>query len=115
MTKIRDPFQIFDIDPSNYDDKLIRSKYLELIKNYTPEQNPEKFEEIRSAYSILKNAKSPYDVLSIVPVNMNSSLRSKQEILADLEKSLGIKKKKIEYKRTMLLKQLEETSNDTRN
>jgi len=115
MSKIRDPFQIFGIDPSNYDDKLIRSRYLELIKDYTPEKNPEKFEEIRMAYSILKNAKSPYDVLSIAPVNMSVSSRSKQEILTDLEENLGIRKKKIEYKRAMLLKQLEETSNDTRN
>ncbi len=115
MTKRKDPFKIFNVEPGKYTNDTLKAAYLELIKRYTPEKSPEKFEEIRSAYSTLKNAKSPYDILSIAPLKMSNTSSSKESILNKLEIQLGIEKKKIEYKRALLLKQLEDTTNDTGN
>ncbi len=115
MTKKQNPFKIFGIEPGKYTDNSLKTIYLELIKKYPPEKNPEKFEEIRSSYNTLKNAKSPYDALSIAPVKMIASTTTKEELLKSLEIKLGIEKKKTEYKRNMFLKHLEEITNDIGN
>ena len=51
------PYEILRLD-NNCDDTSIRKAYLELVKQYPPEQNPEKFKQINSAYSALKDEKS---------------------------------------------------------
>jgi len=115
MIKKQNPFKTFGIEPGKYTDSSLKIIYLELIKKYPPEKNPEKFEEMRAAYNTLKSAKSPYDTLSIAPVKMVDSTKTKEELLKSLEIKLGIEKKKIEYKRNMLLKHLEEITNDIGN
>lgn len=115
MNKRLNPFKIFGTEPGSYSNESLKTTYLELIKKFPPEKHPEKFEEIRSSYNILKNAQSPYDVLSIAPLKMVNSIKAKEELLKMMETRLGIDKKKTEYKRNMLLKQVEELTNDTGN
>lgn len=49
-----DPFAVFDLPP-DADDEAIRRRYLQLVKEYSPERQPEKFAEIRQAYDKLKD------------------------------------------------------------
>lgn len=115
MSKKNNPFQLFGVVPGKYKDEDLKKTYLELVKKYTPEQYPDKFEEVRQAYNTLKNARSPYELLAVAPVKMNTAVRTPTEALNELEKGLGIEKKKIEYKRTSLLKRLEDINDDTGN
>jgi curved DNA-binding protein CbpA len=44
-----DPYEILGI-LADADDEAIRRRYLELVRQFTPERNPEKFAAIRAAY-----------------------------------------------------------------
>ncbi|MCX6113465.1 MAG: DnaJ domain-containing protein [Proteobacteria bacterium] len=112
MAVKRDPFKILGIDRTKYTDAELKQTYLNLVKKYNPEKRPEKFEEIRSAYNTLKNARSPYDILAISPVEMIESNLSRTELAAKIEDELGIQKQKISFKKGVLLKKLEEIVND---
>lgn len=46
------PYEILDI-PRNATMKDIKRRYKDLIREFTPEHNPEKFMEIRAAYEML--------------------------------------------------------------
>jgi curved DNA-binding protein CbpA len=52
-----DPYQILGISPAS-DDEAIRGRYLELVRQFSPERNPEKFAEIRNAYEQLRDLKT---------------------------------------------------------
>jgi curved DNA-binding protein CbpA len=41
--------------PADADDETIRRRYLELVKQYSPERYPEKFAAIRHAYENLRD------------------------------------------------------------
>jgi curved DNA-binding protein CbpA len=43
------------LDASNEE---IRNKYIELVKKYTPEKNPERFQKITEAYEAIKDERS---------------------------------------------------------
>lgn len=47
-------YLILDV-PVNASDDVIREKYLELVKKFTPEKNPEQFKKISEAYNALKD------------------------------------------------------------
>jgi DnaJ-class molecular chaperone len=49
-----DPFTILGIG-RDADDEAIRQRYLELVQRYSPEQAPERFAAIRTAYEQVKN------------------------------------------------------------
>jgi curved DNA-binding protein CbpA len=49
-----DPFETLGL-PVDSDDAAIRRRYLELVKQYSPERHPEKFAGIRQAYESLKD------------------------------------------------------------
>lgn len=49
-----DPFEILGL-PVDSDDDAIRRRYLELVKQFSPEQHPEKFAAVRQAYESLKD------------------------------------------------------------
>jgi curved DNA-binding protein CbpA len=49
-----DPYAVLGL-PADADDEVIRRRYLELVRQYTPEQNPEKFAAVRSAYESLRD------------------------------------------------------------
>src|SRR5262245_17041216 len=51
---MNDPFQVLDLPPDS-DDEAIRRRYLELVKQYPPGQDPEKFAAIRQAYDRLRD------------------------------------------------------------
>jgi curved DNA-binding protein CbpA len=115
MAVKRDPFKVLGIDRTKYTEAELKDAYLNLIRKYGPEKRPDKFEEVRSAYNIIKNAKSPYDVLAVSPVEMTTGKLSKEELTATLEDDLGIRKQKIDIKKGVLLKKLEDIINDTGN
>src|SRR5436190_15135871 len=41
--------------PADSDDETIRRRYLELVRQFTPEHHPQKFAEVRAAYEQLKD------------------------------------------------------------
>ncbi len=49
-----DPYQVLGL-PADSDDEAIRRRYLQLVKQFPPEQHPEKFTAIRSAYESLRD------------------------------------------------------------
>jgi curved DNA-binding protein CbpA len=51
---VNDPYAVMDL-PADADDEAIRRRYLELVRQFTPEREPEKFAAIRSAYEALKD------------------------------------------------------------
>lgn len=51
---VTDPYAVLGLTTDATDDD-IRRKYLELVRTYTPDQQPEKFARIRAAYEALKD------------------------------------------------------------
>ncbi len=49
-----DAYQILGLPPDS-DDDAIRRRYLELVRQYSPERHPERFAAIRQAYETLRN------------------------------------------------------------
>ncbi|MBL8799751.1 MAG: J domain-containing protein [Planctomycetia bacterium] len=49
-----DPYQVLNLAP-DADDETIRRRYLELVRQFTPEHHPEKFAAVRAAYESLKD------------------------------------------------------------
>lgn len=51
------PYQILGVDPQA-DDVSIRQAYLDLVKIFPPERQPERFREIRQAYQAINDQDS---------------------------------------------------------
>jgi curved DNA-binding protein CbpA len=49
-----DPYAVLGL-PADADDETIRRRYLELVKQFSPEHHPDKFAAIRQAYESLKD------------------------------------------------------------
>jgi curved DNA-binding protein CbpA len=49
-----DPFAILGVLP-DADEAEVRARYLELVKQFPPERDPKKFQEIRQAYEAAKD------------------------------------------------------------
>jgi curved DNA-binding protein CbpA len=49
-----DPYAVLGLPPDS-DDQAIRRRYLELVRQFTPEHQPEKFAAIRAAYENLRD------------------------------------------------------------
>src|ERR1700691_6016383 len=49
-----DPYEVLGLSVDS-DDDAIRRRYLELVKQFSPEHHPEKFASIRQAYESLKD------------------------------------------------------------
>jgi curved DNA-binding protein CbpA len=49
-----DPYAVLGVE-ADADDETIRRRYLELVRQFTPEHHPEKFASIRAAYERLKD------------------------------------------------------------
>jgi curved DNA-binding protein CbpA len=49
-----DPYQVLELAP-DADDAAIRTRYLELVRRWPPEQAPEHFAAIRAAYEVVRN------------------------------------------------------------
>jgi curved DNA-binding protein CbpA len=75
-----DPFKILGL-AADADDEAIRRRYLELVKQFTPEKNPEKFSDIRQAYESLRdqNARLHYQIFE---AGKNETIEALSEDLA---------------------------------
>ena len=49
-----DPYAVLGLPP-DCDDEAIRRRYLELVKQFSPEHHPEKFAAVRRAYDSLRD------------------------------------------------------------
>src|SRR5690349_12345721 len=49
-----DPFQVLGVS-RDAGEAEVRARYLELVKQYPPEREPEKFREVRAAYDAAKD------------------------------------------------------------
>jgi curved DNA-binding protein CbpA len=49
-----DPYGVLGL-PADSDDEAIRRRYLELVKQYPPEQHPEQFARYRAAFDSLRD------------------------------------------------------------
>ena len=49
-----DPYQVLGLPPGS-DDEAIRRRYLELVRQFTPERHPERFAAVRQAYESLRD------------------------------------------------------------
>lgn len=50
-----DPYEVLGL-PAGATDEEVRRRYLELVRQYTPEHYPERFAAVRAAYEALKDA-----------------------------------------------------------
>jgi curved DNA-binding protein CbpA len=51
---VTDPYSVLGL-PGDSDDDTIRRRYLELVRQFSPEHHPEKFSAIRQAYESLRD------------------------------------------------------------
>jgi len=51
---MNDPYSILGISLES-DDETIRKRYLQLVREFSPEQHPQRFAAIRAAYDEVKN------------------------------------------------------------
>jgi curved DNA-binding protein CbpA len=51
---VTDPYEVLGLPPDS-DDDAIRRRYLELVRQFTPERHPERFAAIRAAYDQLRD------------------------------------------------------------
>jgi curved DNA-binding protein CbpA len=49
-----DPYAVLGV-PEEADDEAIRQRYLELVRQFPPEQHPERFAAVRAAYERLRD------------------------------------------------------------
>lgn len=49
-----DPYEVLGL-PGDADDEAIRRRYLELVRQYSPEHHPERFAAVRAAYESLRD------------------------------------------------------------
>ena len=49
-----DPYEVLGL-PADADDETIRRRYLELVRQFPPEQHPERFAAVRTAYESLRD------------------------------------------------------------
>jgi len=54
---MNDPYTVLGL-PAEADDEAIRQRYLELVRQYTPEENAERFAAVRAAYEQLRDLDS---------------------------------------------------------
>jgi len=52
-----DPYRVLGV-PIDADDQTIRRRYLELARQFTPEQQPERFAAVRAAFEKIKDLDS---------------------------------------------------------
>lgn len=93
-------YDILQVAPSA-DDQAIKHAYLQAVRQYTPEQNPEMFQQVRDAYETIKTPRlrAKYNLLHEPEVNVYQLLErhiknqptkrpSAKQLLKALEESL---------------------------
>ncbi len=81
-------YLILDL-PLNAPDQEIRKKYLQLVKNYSPEKDPVQFQRITTAYESIKDKRRR------VETNLFSALKDMdaQETIKTLAESVKLTRK----------------------
>jgi curved DNA-binding protein CbpA len=51
---VDDPYAVLGLPPDS-DDEAIRRRYLELVRQFSPERQPERFAAVRAAYERLRD------------------------------------------------------------
>jgi len=51
-----DPYLVLGIDNQNASDESIHQAYLEAVRQYPPDKNPEHFQRIRDSYEMIKSS-----------------------------------------------------------
>jgi curved DNA-binding protein CbpA len=51
---MNDPYRILGIDPSA-DEAAVRARYLELVREFPPDREPQRFAEVREAYDRIRD------------------------------------------------------------
>lgn len=51
---MNDPYEVLGL-AADSDDETIRRRYLELVRQFTPEHHPQKFAAVRAAYEALRD------------------------------------------------------------
>lgn len=62
--------------PLDASDQQIRQRYLELVKRYTPEREPRRFQEISEAFEQLKNVRARVRSRMLGPLECKDSDQS---------------------------------------
>ncbi|MBL4774359.1 MAG: DnaJ domain-containing protein [Alcanivoracaceae bacterium] len=77
MTECHYPWDILEIDETD-DKKAIKKAYAVLIKQYKPDDNPEKFKEIQEAYEYILNQMK---ISRIKSTNLVDSIENSKNII----------------------------------
>jgi curved DNA-binding protein CbpA len=48
------PYEVLGVRPED-SDEVIRARYLELVRTFSPEQHPQRFAAVRAAYDVIKD------------------------------------------------------------
>src|ERR1700677_4994094 len=51
------PYVVLGVSPES-DDETIRKRYLDLVRQFSPEQHPQRFAQIRAAYEAVRDLNS---------------------------------------------------------
>lgn len=70
---MNDPYERLGLPPSA-DETEIRSRYLELVRQFPPDRAPEQFAEIRAAYDALRDPVSRLETRLFEPQSRTDSL-----------------------------------------
>jgi curved DNA-binding protein CbpA len=74
-----DPYETLGISP-DADEVALRKRYLELVRQYSPEKSPERFAQIREAYEQLRD---PLERLARQVFQVHSG-ETLDDVIADL-------------------------------
>lgn len=83
-----DPWTTLELSP-DADEKTIRRRYLELVRQYPPDRDAQRFQEIRSAYDALR---APAERLRRQIFSLEAD-RSIEDVLKEVQSR--VKKKRI--------------------
>jgi len=56
-----DPFAVLGVD-ENADDEAIKQRYLALVRSHPPDREPDRFQEYRRAYEVLRGERERLEV-----------------------------------------------------
>ena len=79
----QDPYAVLGVDRTS-DEAAIKRAYFRLVREYPPEREPEKFQQIRSAYDLVRTAeaRSQTDLFLLQPP---PSLPRRRKLAYDLD------------------------------
>jgi DnaJ-domain-containing protein 1 len=81
---MNDPYEQLGLPPDS-DDATIRRRYLELVRQYSPDQAPERFAEIHAAYDALRD---PAKRVEARVLDLQMKAYSLESITAQLQERL---------------------------